>query len=174
LLPLHAQEEFFMARKKTLLLCAAALAGMLSGTGQALADGSLTLVATAKQAESMSALLGDLADENVEVKRLEPSAADQAKGADYVIMVMTAQPSDPVFSGAGGALLSDADRKRIGESGGKKLLILRDVWKNGQEVVIFAGNTDADARAARVETKSTWWEIVASWFDIATDGMHGY
>jgi hypothetical protein len=163
-----------MVRKKTLLLCAAAVIGMLFVAGQALAAGTVTLVATAAQAESMSVLLGDLADENVTVRRLEPSEADQAKGDDYVIMVMTAQPSDPVFQGVGGALLSDADRKLIAASGGKKLLVLRDVWKNGQEVVIFAGNTDAEARAVRVETRSTWWEIVASWFDIVTDGMHGY
>lgn len=149
--------------------------GLLLGTqNAALAEGNLTIVATPAQLESMNVLLGDLKDEHVDVKVLNPADAGQAKNDDFVLMVLTAQPADPLYSGEVGAQLSETDKKRIGAAGGKKLIMLRDVWKNGQEIVIFAGNSDEDAKAVRMETKDRWWEIVGSWFDIFTGGMKGY
>lgn len=140
----------------------------------AFAEGSLTIVASQDQLQSMDVLLKDLKDENVRVKILAPEAAAQAKQDDYLILVLNGRPSDPAYSALGPKILTDSDRKILERSGGKKLIVARDVWKNGQEVVCFAGNTDADAQTIRMETKGKWWDIVAGWFNIAVGGMHGY
>lgn len=157
-----------MALKKTVFLAAL----LLLLAGQAAAEGNLTIVATPAQVESMDVLLRDLKDEDVTVKVVAPAALEQAKKDEFVLMVITAALSDPLYNGTD--LLSEADRARIGKEGGKKLVLLRDVWQNGQEIIVFAGHGDDEARQLRMDTKERWWEIVGGWFGIFTGGMKGY
>lgn len=150
------------------------LATALVCSPAALAEGTLAIVATAGQVESMSTLMGDLKEESVNVKVLAPAQLAQAKTENYVIVVITAQPEDVLWKNFAKELLQESDIKQISAKGGSKLILRRDLWKNGQEVLIFAGNTDEDAKNVRMKTKGQWWEIVASWFDIFTGGLKGY
>lgn len=157
------------------MLCVAlAVCALFLFSVPAQAAGRLVLVASPSQLEDMKTLLADLAEENVKVSILNPQDAAQVKDAEYAIIVLTAQSSDPVLSALGDSLLTEGTRKIIDAPGGKKLLVVRDIWKNGQELVCFAGHTDADAAAVRRENKSRWWNTVALWFDLSPEGMHGY
>lgn len=92
------------------------------------------------------------------------SEADEVKKQDYI--AITGGLNEPGFRD----LLLDvvgADGVASIENGDKGTMLLKkDVWKQGQMVLVFAGKTAEAAAEARNASKEEWMEYLDEWFDL--------
>jgi hypothetical protein len=63
-------------------------------------------------------------------------------------------------------VIGDSEVASLQRGGAKKMFLKENVWKQGQKVMVFAGNDAEAAAAARSEAKEEWMEYLEEWFDL--------
>ena len=149
------------------------LSVFLLPVGAARAEDSrvMYLLASKAQIAEMDEVLKELEFNGVRVKIVSPDKLDILKDAQFAAVVYT--PDSPLASLLANKISEDV-QNTIQKKGGSRLLVLTNPFAEDQEWIVWAGNTEADAAQLRREKRTSWWSVMASWYDILIGGLSPY
>jgi len=84
---------------------------------------------------------------------------------EYIVIL--GGPNEP--NGIGDIIkevLTPEEVEWVSQPGNRKMYIKGDVWRKGQNLIIFAGSNKEAVKSAMVNTKDNWWVIISNWFDV--------
>ena len=113
----------------------------------------------------MSETFSELNENDVTIKFISPENIYSCINDNYIIIVATQKDKSFDFIKD---KLSPSVLKNINNKGYGKYILLRDPWREEQEVVLLIGDNDDTISLIREKTWANWWSTVANWFDINT------
>jgi len=137
----------------------------------AFAKNDLSIIASDKQMATLEELFAELEENDVSLKKVKATNMKSALNDSYLLVLVT--PQSPHYEMVS-EKLSASVKKELKKEKGNKFVLLRDSWKNGQEIILLAGNADSDIDDIRSATKDIWWEMMGNWFDFDADISGGY
>ncbi len=109
-----------------------------------------------------------LASKNIPVKKVAPSNEAGFKDAQYVVLLGALDEADgikPLVEKA----LSKSEFASMSSAGSSAMFVKSDVWKKGQEVIIFTGAGDKGVETARKGNRAEWVDVILGWFGIEAE-----
>lgn len=157
--------------KKLLALLLLSLFSLSAGAAQAEDKRVMYLFAPEDQVVELDSVLEELEFNGVTVNIISPDKLDVLKDAQFAAVVYT--PDSPLAPLLADKISEDA-QKAIQKKNGSRLLVLTNPFEEDQEWIVWAGNTGADAAQLRREKRTSWWNVMASWYDILIGGLIPY
>lgn len=109
-----------------------------------------------------------LASKNIPVKNVAPSNLAGFKDAPYVVLMGGMDEAGGIKPLAEKAL-SKSETDRMNMAGSSAMYVKSDVWKKGQEVIVFIGAGDKGVETARKSNRAEWMDIIFGWFGIESE-----
>jgi hypothetical protein len=146
--------------------------GMFAILGLALAPvaaaAELVVVATPSTFAKSANWAKFLDSKDIPVKNVAPSDLAGFKDAPYLVLMGGMDEAGGIKPLAEKALSkSEFDRMTMPSS--SAMYVKSDVWKSGQEVILFLGATDAGVDTARKSNRAEWMDIILGWFGIENE-----
>jgi hypothetical protein len=148
-----------------------ALMVFLSFLDSAFASDKLFIVANQKSLDLAKDFISTLNNESIPLS-IVLDHYDKVKNEKYVI----------VLGGAKGPASIDdfikqvltAQEQALTNQPGGKFFVKEKVFAQGQTIIVFTGPDEASAAEARKNSRKTWWEYLAKWFDLDTSAPMAY
>ncbi len=155
------------ARRLLIVLGVVAVLCMALAPVASAAD-ELVVVATPASLAKAADWTKFLGSKNIPIKNVAPSNLAAFKDALHVVLL---GPLDE----AGGIkplcekALSKSEFERMNQAGSSAMYVKSDVWKKGQEVIVFTGAGDKGVETARKGNRAEWMDIILGWYGMEAE-----
>ena len=143
--------------------------GMVAVLGLALAPvasaAELVVVATKDSFAKAADWTKFLDSKDIPVKNVAPSNLAGFKDAPYVVLLGAMDEAGGIKPLLEKALIK-AEFDQMNQPGSSAMFVKSDVWKKGQEIVIFTGAGDKGVETARKANRGEWMDVILGWFGI--------
>jgi hypothetical protein len=146
--------------------------GMIAVLGLALAPlaaaADLIVVATPATFAKAGDWVKFLDSKNIPVKNVAPANMAGFKDAPYVVLMGGFDEADGIKPLTEKAL-SKSEFERMNMAGSSAMYVKSDVWKKGQEVIVFTGASAAGVDTARKGNRAEWMDLIFGWFGVENE-----
>ena len=109
-----------------------------------------------------------LGSKNIPIKNVAPSDLAAFKDAPHVVLLGALDEAGGIKPLCEKAL-SKSEFEKMNMAGSSAMFVKSDVWKKGQEVIVFTGAGDKGVETARKGNRAEWIDVIFGWYGLEAD-----